>query len=255
MAKRTAARQATESEPYQPTPAERSLVRAYRERRAAAAGAPRVKVMAHKGDSVHIDPDHPDKALWETKLRTAFGTIEGAFASRLLTQVLNLSPAPQQGDAEVLNGMLAALSGIAPRDEAEGMLAAQMVATHWVAMDMLRQAAHTSHAPHFQNTGNLAVKLLRTYAAQLETLKRYRSKGEQRVVVQHQHVNVTADRAAVQVNAAPPEGVGAMSNSEEQAHAPCRPAALAHAPQAPLRCPHAEGNALPDARRDRAASL
>ena len=46
----------------------------------------------------------------------------------------------------------------------------------------------------------MAVKLLRTYTAQLETLKRYRSAGEQRVVVQHQHVNVTADQAAVQVN-------------------------------------------------------
>lgn len=255
MGKKVVARQAAESEPYQPTPAESSLVRSYLERRAATAGAPRVKVKAHNGTSIHIEPDHRDSALWETKLRSAFGTVEAAFANRLLTQVLNLCPNPRQCDEEVLNAMLAAMSGIGPRDEAEGMLAAQMVATHWVAMDMLRQAAHTSHVPQLQNTSNFAVKLLKTYAAQLEALKRYRSKGEQRMVVQHQHVNVSADRAAVQVNAGTPEGVGASSELEEQAHAPCRPAALPQAQEQPMRRPHPQGDALPGARRDRTAPL
>jgi hypothetical protein len=55
---------------------------------------------------------------------------------------------------------------------------------------------------------NRATKLLRTYTMQVEALKRYRSAGEQRVVVQHQHVNVTADQAAVQVNGVAPDPGG-----------------------------------------------
>jgi hypothetical protein len=64
-------------------------------------------------------------------------------------------------------------------------------------MDLLHQVGATNSRFQFNDAGNTAVKLLRTYTAQLEALKRYRSAGEQRVVVQHQHVNVTADRAAV----------------------------------------------------------
>jgi S-adenosylmethionine hydrolase len=76
-----------------------------------------------------------------------------------------------------------------------------------------------------------AAKLSRTYALQVDALKRYRSKGEQRVVVQHQHVNVTADRAAVQVNGgavSDPGGRGMASKPEDQSHAPDVPRSLAY---------------------------
>jgi len=39
------------------------------------------------------------------------------------------------------------------------------------------------------NTQNIANKLLRTFNTQVETLKRYRSKGEQKVMVEHVHVH------------------------------------------------------------------
>ena len=44
------------------------------------------------------------------------------------------------------------------------------------------------HAPDNAH-GSLAVKLLRTYAAQVEALARLRHGGEQRVIVQHVNVN------------------------------------------------------------------
>src|SRR3954447_23067806 len=77
---------------------------------------------------------------------------------------------------------------------------------------------------------------------------RYRSKGEQRVVVQHQHVNVTAKQAAVQVNGSAdpaPEGRGAASKPEEQPHAPAKPAPLAYEPGTPLPCPGPAGDVVP----------
>jgi hypothetical protein len=80
------------------------------------------------------------------------------------------------------------------------------------------------------------VKLLRTYTAQLEALKRYRSVGEQRVVVQH--VNVTAEQAAVQVNPMPsPRGEGHGSKPKDQPHAPRSHQAVPFEPGVPLPCP------------------
>jgi hypothetical protein len=133
------------------------------------------------------------------------------------------------------------------------MLAAQMVGVHWTAMELLRQVGAADNRFQFNDAGNLAVKLLRTYTAQLEALKRYRSAGEQRVVVQHQHVNVTADQAAVQVNGganSAPGGRGAASKPEDQPHAPEASQSVAYEPGTPMSCPDPARDAVPAARSD-----
>jgi hypothetical protein len=103
-----------------------------------------------------------------------------------------------------------------------------------------------------------ATKLSRTYTMQVESLKRYRSKGEQRVVVQHQHVNVTAEQAAVQVNGSAdpaPGGRGAASKPEEQSHGPGEPQAVTFEPGTPLQCPDPARDTVPIARREETGSL
>jgi hypothetical protein len=126
------------------------------------------------------------------------------------------------------------------RDEDEAMLAAQMVGVHWTAMELLRQVGATGNRLQLNDAGSLAVKLLRTYTAQLEALKRYRSAGEQRVVVQH--VTVTADQAAVQVNATPaPRGEGDGAKLEDQSHGQ----QLGHRPEPTMRCPDPVRDAVP----------
>ena len=120
-------------------------------------------------------------------------------------------------------------------------------------MELLRKA--NDHAL-LNDAGNMAVKLLRTYTTQLEALKRYRSAGEQRVVVQH--VNVTADQAAVQVNGGgylAPEGRGAASKPEERAHEPGESQAVAFEPGSPLRCPKPARDVVPVAGDEGAGSL
>jgi hypothetical protein len=137
------------------------------------------------------------------------------------------------------------------------MLAAQMAGVHWTAMELMRQAGATGNRLQFNDVGNLAVRLLRTYTTQLEALKRYRSAGEQRVVVQHQHVNVTADQAAVQVNGTPPalRGEGAASKPEEQSHGPREPQAVAFESGTPLQCPDSARNTMPVAGNDGSGAL
>ena len=92
----------------------------------------------------------------------------------------------QSGD---INAALAAITGIGARDEIEGMLATQMVATRIAAIRVLRQLKGSETITQQDSNGNLAVKLLRTFTMQLEALQRYRGKGQQKVTVEHVHVN------------------------------------------------------------------
>ena len=69
------------------------------------------------------------------------------------------------------------------------MLAVQMVATHFVATRALRRLKGSDMVSQQDSNGNLAVKLLRTFAAQAEALQRYRGKGQQKVTVEHVHVH------------------------------------------------------------------
>src|SRR3954454_17037216 len=143
----------------------------------------------------------------------------------LLNQAANCMPGEPARAASVA---IAAVQSVGPRDGIEAMLAVQMAATHAAAMKMLNRAMQDQPSLEiYDSVVNRATKLLRTYAAQVEALKRYRSAGEQRVVVQH--VNVTAEQAAVQVNGTPPapRGEGVVSKPEEQPHGPGEPQAVA----------------------------
>jgi hypothetical protein len=89
-----------------------------------------------------------------------------------------------------INSTLVAMMGIAPRDEIEGMLAAQMVAVHNAAMECLRRAmiSKQTFEGRDQNLKH-AAKFTRTFTAQMEALNRYRGKGQQKMTVEHVHVH------------------------------------------------------------------
>ena len=104
--------------------------------------------------------------------------------------------------------MLAVIKGIEPRDQIEAMLAAQMAAVHNASMTFARRLAHVDNIPQQDSAERAFNKLARTFAAQVEALKRYRSGGEQKMTVQHVHVAEGGQAIVGNVNA-PAEGVGA----------------------------------------------
>lgn len=198
---------------------------------------------------------HADAAA--ARVMNAFGITSPDLAERLMMQIITATHLQSSNEPVAegnLNAALAAVTGIAPRDEAEAMLATQMVSVHWLAMDLLRKANDRALR---NDAGNLAVKLLRTFPAQIEALKRYRSAGEQRVVVQHQHVNVTADQAAVQVNGIAPDpgGRGAASKLEDQSHASGIHQSVPHEPGPALQCPDPTRDTLPASGCERAEAM
>lgn len=92
--------------------------------------------------------------------------------------------------SEFTNEALALLNGIQPQDEVEGMLAVQMIAVHNLAMEIMKRAMLTGQTFEGKEANvNQATKMLRTFTAQMEALKRYRTGGQQKVIVEHVHVN------------------------------------------------------------------
>ena len=90
---------------------------------------------------------------------------------------------------EVFSHILANMRNIKPKDHIEGMLAVQMLATHHATMDCFRIAKSSLSIDVMNATLNSANKLVRSYAAQMEALNRYRGKGQQKMTVEHVHIN------------------------------------------------------------------
>ena len=145
-----------------------------------------------------------------------------------------------------------AMIGIAPKDEIEGMIAAQLVACHNATMECYRRAMLPAQTHVGWNDNlNHAGKLSRTYAALLETLNRHRGKGQQKVTVEHVHVHEGGQ--AIVGNVETPGG-GFAPKSKEQphalAHAPGTPMRSADTPREPLPVTRDEERAMPNARRN-----
>jgi hypothetical protein len=85
-------------------------------------------------------------------------------------------------------------------------------------MTFARRLAHVENIPQQDSAQNAFNKLARTFAAQVETLKDYRSKGEQKMTVQHVHVAEGGQAIVGNVNS-PAEGMGARQKVGEQPHA------------------------------------
>lgn len=152
-------------------------------------------------------------------------------------QSLWLKNSSQEDRDKQSNAILAALAGIGPKGELEGMMAAQLVAAHNAAMECYRRAmiGEQTFEGRRENLAQ-ASKLSRTYAALLEALNRHRGKGQQKVTVEHVHVHAGGQAVVGMVE--PPGGRG-KAKTEDQPHA------LGYAPREEMRSADASGQALP----------
>jgi hypothetical protein len=149
----------------------------------------------------------------------------------------------KHSDEETLDQQLAATSaalvGIAPGDELEGMMAGQLIAAHNAAMECYRRAMLSDQTFECRRENlNQANKLSRTYTTLLEALNRYRGKGQQKVTVEHVHVHA-GGQAVVGMLETP--GGRDHAKAEDQPHAK----QIAHTPQPPMWSENKEGEPVP----------
>ena len=176
------------TKPYEPTPFERETLDAFRARAIKKPLPPRMKVL-QKGGVTELAPNHPEPTIAHARLAAALGTWDGDFLNGLLKQLCSVGSKGRTIDEEGLNFMLAMVKGMEPKDQVEAMLAAQMAAVHNATMTFARRLAHVDNIPQQDSAERAFNKLARTFAAQVEALKRYRTGGEQTVRVEHVTVN------------------------------------------------------------------
>ena len=139
----------------------------------------------------------PDDSLLNVKMSEAFGTADSYLQTHLLEQIMQTFRGTASKDSHdkeasviALNKTMALLSGIQPQDELEAMLAAQMIGVHNMAMNTLARAILKDQTFEGKQVNvNQATKMLRTYIAQMEAIKKYRTGGQQKMIVEHVHVN------------------------------------------------------------------
>jgi len=150
-------------------------------------------------------------------LQDVFATHDVTFTDMLMSQVSQIARQGKTLTTRELNTTLSLVRGIGPKDETEAMLAVQMAAVHIATVVAARRVIHSENIPQQDSNGALLTKLTRTFAIQLEALKKYRSTGEQTVTVQHVTVN-NGGQAIVAGELQP--GGGGKEKAGDQPHGP-----------------------------------
>jgi hypothetical protein len=139
------------------------------------------------------------KVSHEKALQSIFGTKHPEMATALLQHCFKVLKSDEASDDMPGNDerlfMVTAIAEIKPRDGVERMLAVQMAATHVAMVRSGRWLAHAEKVEQVKAHYNGYTKLARTYAAQVEALRKHRNGGKQTVTVQH--VNVEGGGKAI----------------------------------------------------------
>ena len=175
------------TKPYEPTPRERGAKEAYLARQEKAP-ALRVKVSKKRGKQ-EVTFDHPDIGVGRYLFMEALGATELDFVADFVGQLINAGSKGEDIDEHAVNFMLAVVKGVEPKDQMEAMLAAQMAAVHMATMTFARRLATVETIDQQDSAERAFNKLTRTFATQMDALKRYRTGGEQKVRVEHVTVN------------------------------------------------------------------
>ena len=170
------------------TPEERAVLAPLAKKHLDARLVPTI-TLSKKDGGTQVSFDHPNERIGRLLLMNAVGTADSAFFDGLLTHVVNIGLQGAGTDSRGTNFALSVVKSIAPKDEIEAMLATQMAAVHMASITFARRLAHVDNIPQQENASNAFNKLTRTFAMQMEALKRYRTGGEQKVTVQHVTVN------------------------------------------------------------------
>jgi len=167
------------------------------------------KKRAPDKNATTIGANDPDALKGGLKLMggSQFDDWNSILADQTLT-TLWLAHSKKETRDRQYSATFAALVGIGPKDEIEGMIAAQLLAAHNAAMECYRRAMIGEQTFAGWREGlSQANKLSRTYAVLLDALNRYRGKGQQKVTVEHVHVHA-GGQAVVGTIQTPGVGIG-----------------------------------------------
>jgi hypothetical protein len=144
-------------------------------RAAKASVAPKLAPGLDRGPAPGLDPG---VARNGAALRHIGGSQSDEWNDRLGAETVQAMPQLAcETREQKMDAALQGLAGIAPRDELEGIMAAQLIAAHAAAMDCYRRAAQEERDGERQDHLNQAARLSRASATLLTALQRCRRNG------------------------------------------------------------------------------
>jgi hypothetical protein len=194
---------------------------------------PKKQIPQNKKSGLMLDPkDH------QGRLRFIGGSASdhwnGILVNQATSSLWSAHSEEEERDRQ-RSATVVALASIRPKDELEGMIAAQLLAAHNATMECYRRAMLPQQSSDGRSENlNQANKLCRTYVVLLDALNRHRGKGQQKVTVEHVHVH---SGGQVVVGMVGPGGVGAHPKLEDQPQAK----QIAYAPQPPVERGQSKG--------------
>jgi len=156
--------------------------------------APRLRIREDNTGS-YLDYSHPRRDMAEVLFKQAIATTDQDFANGIITQLAGVSSSGRAPREDELNFLRATVTGGQPKDQMETLHFAQMGVIHAAMMDSAKRLQRTRNAAERESEDRTLNRLAKTFAAQMEALKRYRSGGGPSVV---QHVSIAdGGRAAI----------------------------------------------------------
>jgi hypothetical protein len=183
-----------------------------------------------EGDYARFVPEHSDALIGWQLVMDVFASANRTFVEGLMRQLYFATDA-RFPDAELdFNFLVSVVQSLKPRDETEAMLATQIAVAQSTSLRFAGRLARATTPEMLEMYERIYSKIARVLAAQFEALKRYRTGGEQKIIVQHTQ-NVSVEGQAIVGN------VTQMKGKVEDA-----PTASA---AAPLALPNAAQEAMP----------
>ena len=146
----------------------------------------------------------------KNSLEMIVGVKDVSIARHILAEAIS-AISPRIKDEEFAsNIILQSVNDSKPKSALEARLAAQAEAAYTYGMESLQRAGSSECLYGAESWGNLAIKFMRIHNETVETLLRASRGNEQKIVVQHQNVNVNGNAVVGNFNS---EEVGVLKNN------------------------------------------
>ena len=184
---------------YEPTERETRAIAAFDKRSAGRKPLPSITSTLENGKggqkNAYLKVDHSNEDIGYKLIAESLASEHWAFTAAMIDGASRVARTPTGISEDGINQTLAFVAGSKPQDQLEAALALQMAAVHAATMKAVERLAASTKFERIEQHEKSLTRLARTFAAQVEALKRYRSKGEQRVYVER--VNVSDGGQAV----------------------------------------------------------
>ena len=121
--------------------------------------------------------------------KTTLGVENLDLANMELVSVINAALAPADRTPDKIRAIVSSYQECDTQGPIEAMLMSQMLTVHKHAMTLMAKASEISTATTSETIMNMANKLMRTFATQVEAFEKLKRGGKQVIKVDHVHVH------------------------------------------------------------------